>query len=144
MNKKIKTDYRVTLGAAIALSFAESFLFDSLDSPGRGLRPTVVLFGAYALLSLLGSLLSRLSVKQDPALRRLEQERNDERNTMIRDKAKARTGEALTVAMALASTLFLQVQSLGVPEWLGWGLLLTAVLKLILDQLLNLWYQQRM
>lgn len=88
-----------------------------------------------------GGLWGRYLIQSDPELRQREKERNDERNTAIRRRAKAWAGNVTTILMALGGAVS---NYLGVPAWITWTLLGIAGFNVLLSGVFTLWLRRKM
>lgn len=88
-----------------------------------------------------GGLWGRYLIQSDPELRQREKERNDERNTAIRYRAEAWSGNVTTVLLALGGAMSGYMDA---PLWVTILLLGTAVFNVLLSGVFTLWFRRRM
>ena len=90
----------------------------------------------------LGSLLCRGFQVQDPVLVQAYKEQHDERNTMICEKAAARTARIMQGAILYFGAAY--ARFLDLPMWITWGLIGFCLAWGLLEWGLTLWYQHKM
>lgn len=89
----------------------------------------------------LGGLFGQGLLQSDPVLRQREKERHDERNTAIRYRAEAWSGNVTTVLLALGGAVSGYMDA---PLWVTILLLGTAVFNVLLSGVFTLWFRRRM
>ena len=89
----------------------------------------------------LGGLFGQGLLQSDPVLRQREKERHDERNTAIRYRAQAWSGNVTTVLLALGGAVSGYMDA---PLWVTILLLGTAVFNVLLSGVFTLWFRRRM
>lgn len=89
----------------------------------------------------LGGLFGQGLLQSDPVLRQREKERHDERNTAIRYRAEAWSGNVTTVLLALGGAMSGYMDA---PLWVTILLLGTAVFNVLLSGVFTLWFRRRM
>ena len=88
-----------------------------------------------------GGLWGRYLIQSDPELRQREKERNDERNTAIRRRAKAVSGEVLQWTVLGAAWLSIALEA---PLWVTLAAVGVFVGKSLLEWCLMVRYQGQM
>lgn len=89
----------------------------------------------------LGGLFGQGLLQSDPVLRQREKERHDERNTAIRYRAEAWSGNVTTVLLALGGAVSGYMDA---PLWVTILLLGTAVFNVLLSGVFTLWFRRKM
>ena len=97
--------------------------------------------GALLFGGSLGTLFGHACTESDPVLRKRRTEENDERNTAIRSRAKALSGDILAWGLFAVAWIALNLEA---PRWVFWLLFGSWVLKRSLDEVFRVWYQRKM
>ena len=137
---------RTTLAYCLILVFGVALkVMGSLDICANLLPAAVsdvTSFLGYCTIILgISGLIGQILFRSDPVMQQREKERNDERNTAIRRRAKAVSGEALQWAVLGAAWLSI---ALGAPLWVTLTAVGVFVGKSVLEWCLMVRYQRQM
>ena len=127
-----------TMGILMAL--ASVWCAETFSGPPHAVWGGIGVIVGVLLGCAAGMLLSRAAWNSDPHFRKLKIEEQDERNTMIRDKARARAGDVLEYSLFFGA---IYLNFFDVPRWAAWILLGAAVVKIILNGVFSAWYRRK-